>query len=160
VGRVFNYRSGRASTQISTCTSSKQPNLLLKTQPKQVLGYLRLALALPDLPENSRSLEHLTLPCSAAFMSGVKPWFQNYKTFFSTMQRTNKLEWCPLNFILIIVCNSMSLPFHWSTSKVFTSLIFFFIILSYFLNFIFSSVSRSLRYCSTRSTRNGAGAST
>ncbi len=47
LGRVFNYRCRHASTQISTCTSSKQPNLLLKTQPKQVFGYLPLAFVLP-----------------------------------------------------------------------------------------------------------------
>ncbi len=35
LGRVCNYRCGRASTQISTRTSSKQPNLLLKTWPKK-----------------------------------------------------------------------------------------------------------------------------
>ncbi len=34
--------------QIVTCTSSKQPNLLLKTRPKQVLGSLPLAFALHD----------------------------------------------------------------------------------------------------------------
>ncbi len=33
--------------QISTCTSLEQYNLLLKTQPKQVLGYLLLAFMLP-----------------------------------------------------------------------------------------------------------------
>jgi hypothetical protein len=32
---------------MSTCTSSKQRNLLLKSRPKQVLGYLTLAFALP-----------------------------------------------------------------------------------------------------------------
>ncbi len=40
---------GRASTQINECTSSKQPNLQLKTQPKLVLGSLPLAFALPAL---------------------------------------------------------------------------------------------------------------
>ncbi len=47
LGRVFNYRCGHASTQVSTCTSSKQPDLLLKTRPKQVLGHLTIAFALP-----------------------------------------------------------------------------------------------------------------
>ncbi len=46
LGRVFNNRYGRASTQISTCTLLKQPKLLLKTWPKQVLGYFPLAFAL------------------------------------------------------------------------------------------------------------------
>ncbi len=45
LGRVFNYRSGRASAQKSTCTSSKQLKLKLKTQPKSVLGYPPLTFA-------------------------------------------------------------------------------------------------------------------
>ncbi len=48
LGRVFNYRCMRASAQISTCTSSKQTKLKLKTQPKLVLGFLPLAFTLPD----------------------------------------------------------------------------------------------------------------
>ncbi len=47
--RVFNNRCGCVSTQIGTCTSSKNPNLQLKTWPKQVLGSLTLAFALPSL---------------------------------------------------------------------------------------------------------------
>jgi hypothetical protein len=39
LGQVFNYRCGCACTKINTCTSTKQPNLELKTQPKEVLGY-------------------------------------------------------------------------------------------------------------------------
>ncbi len=46
LGRVFNYRGGRASAQISTRSSSKQPNLELKTRPKQVLGSLPLVFPL------------------------------------------------------------------------------------------------------------------
>ncbi len=46
LGRVFNYRSRHASTQICTFTSSKQPKLQLKTRPKQVLGTLPLAFSL------------------------------------------------------------------------------------------------------------------
>jgi hypothetical protein len=46
LGPVFNYRCVRASTEISTCTSSKQPNLKLKTKPKPVLVYLTLAFVL------------------------------------------------------------------------------------------------------------------
>jgi hypothetical protein len=47
LGRIFNYRCRCASAWISTCASSKQPNLKLRTQPKPVLGYLPLAFALP-----------------------------------------------------------------------------------------------------------------
>jgi hypothetical protein len=36
MGRVFNHGCGRASVQISTRTSSKQPNLKLKIRPKEV----------------------------------------------------------------------------------------------------------------------------
>jgi hypothetical protein len=36
LGRVFNYRCWCGSAWISTCTSSKQPNLKLRTQPKPV----------------------------------------------------------------------------------------------------------------------------
>ncbi len=49
LGRVFNYRCGRASTKMNTNTSSKQQNLYLKTRPKQVLGSLPLAFTLPAL---------------------------------------------------------------------------------------------------------------
>ncbi len=47
LGRVFNYRCGRASTQMSSCTSSKQSKLQWKTRPKQVLESLPLAFVLP-----------------------------------------------------------------------------------------------------------------
>jgi hypothetical protein len=50
LGRVFNYRCGHASTLISTCTSSKQPNLKLKTWPKTILCSLLIAFALLGLP--------------------------------------------------------------------------------------------------------------
>ncbi len=55
LGRVFNYRCGHAPTQIITCTSSKQPNLQLKTRPKQVLGYLPLAFVLPSYIYNFKN---------------------------------------------------------------------------------------------------------
>jgi hypothetical protein len=44
-GLVFNYRCGRASIKMSTSTSYKQPNLLLKTRPKQVLVSIPKAFA-------------------------------------------------------------------------------------------------------------------
>ncbi len=47
LGLVFGYRCGRVSMQISTRTSLKQPNLMLKTQPKPVLGCIPLAFVLP-----------------------------------------------------------------------------------------------------------------
>ncbi len=49
LGRVFCFRCGRASAKISTRSSSKQPNLKLKTQAKPVLGTLPSAFTLPSL---------------------------------------------------------------------------------------------------------------
>jgi len=46
LGLVFNFRLG-ASFGIA-----KLPNLKWKTQPKQLLGYLLIAFALPNLDEN------------------------------------------------------------------------------------------------------------
>ncbi len=46
LGQVFNYRCGHASGQISARSSSKQPNLELKTRPKPFLCSLPLAFTL------------------------------------------------------------------------------------------------------------------
>ncbi len=48
LGRVFNYSCGRVFMKLSKYSSSKQPDLELKTRPKPVLGSLPLAFALPD----------------------------------------------------------------------------------------------------------------
>jgi hypothetical protein len=47
--RVFNSRLGCACTGHEIVHITKQPNLKLKTQPKQLLGYLQLAFARPDV---------------------------------------------------------------------------------------------------------------
>jgi hypothetical protein len=50
LGRVFNFRSGcMHHTMYLQPIVAKQPNLDLKTQPKQLLGSLPLVIALPDL---------------------------------------------------------------------------------------------------------------
>ncbi len=49
LGRVFNCRSDWMFVMHLFFYEAKQPNLLLKTRPKQLLGSLPLAFALPDL---------------------------------------------------------------------------------------------------------------
>jgi hypothetical protein len=50
LGRVFNFRSGCMRHTMHLLPSvAKQPNLELKTRPKQLLGSLPLVIALPDL---------------------------------------------------------------------------------------------------------------
>jgi len=49
LGRVFHCRLGRACIGHEIVHITKQPNLKLKTQPKQLLGYLQLAFARPDV---------------------------------------------------------------------------------------------------------------
>jgi hypothetical protein len=50
LGRVFNFSSGcMHHTMHLRPGVAKQPNLELKTQPKQLLGSLPLVIALPDL---------------------------------------------------------------------------------------------------------------
>ncbi len=49
LGRIFNYRSDRMFIMHLFGYEAKQPNLNLKTRPKQLLGYLSLAFALPAL---------------------------------------------------------------------------------------------------------------
>jgi hypothetical protein len=49
LGRVFNSGSGHVYTINSCCYWAKQPNLKLKTQPKQLIGPLPLDFALPIL---------------------------------------------------------------------------------------------------------------
>jgi hypothetical protein len=49
LGRVFNSRLGHACTGHEIVHITKQPNLKLKTQPKQLLGSLQLAFARPDV---------------------------------------------------------------------------------------------------------------
>jgi hypothetical protein len=47
LGRVFNSRLGRACIGHAIVHITKQPNLKLKTRPKQLLGSLPLAFKLP-----------------------------------------------------------------------------------------------------------------
>ncbi len=47
LGRVFNSRSGCMYVMNLCYYEAKQPNLKLKTQPKQLLGYCPLAFVLP-----------------------------------------------------------------------------------------------------------------
>ncbi len=49
LGRVFNFRSGCMHTMHLLPSVAIQPNLELKTRPKQLLGSLPLVIALPDL---------------------------------------------------------------------------------------------------------------
>jgi hypothetical protein len=46
LGRVFNFRSGHLHAAAFLVSSVKLPNLQLKTQPKQLLGYLPLDIVL------------------------------------------------------------------------------------------------------------------
>jgi hypothetical protein len=48
LGRVFNHKSVLMFAMHLFCYEAKQPNLNLKTRPKQLLGCLQLAFALPD----------------------------------------------------------------------------------------------------------------
>ncbi len=47
LGRVFNSRLGRAFIGHAIVQTTKQPDLKLKTQAKQLLGSLQLAFTLP-----------------------------------------------------------------------------------------------------------------
>jgi hypothetical protein len=49
LGRVFNSRSGRVHALQFHFSEMKQPNLKLKTRPKQLLGSLPLVIPLPAL---------------------------------------------------------------------------------------------------------------
>jgi hypothetical protein len=51
LGRVFNSRSGCMHNMHLLCRIAMQPNLELKTQPKQLLGSLPLDIVLPVLPD-------------------------------------------------------------------------------------------------------------
>jgi hypothetical protein len=48
LGRAFNSRRVCSSAMYFRCYEAKLPNLKLKTQPKQLLGSLPLAFALPS----------------------------------------------------------------------------------------------------------------
>jgi hypothetical protein len=49
LGRVAITRSGFMCAMHLCCYEAKMPNLKLKTQPNQPLGYIRLDIALTDL---------------------------------------------------------------------------------------------------------------
>ncbi len=49
LGRAFNFRYGRAFAPPTSFLIAKQPSLKLKTQPKQLLGSLLAAFALPTV---------------------------------------------------------------------------------------------------------------
>ncbi len=44
LGLIFNSRNGRTFEPRNSFTPAKQPNLYWKTQPKQLLGYVMLAM--------------------------------------------------------------------------------------------------------------------
>ncbi len=48
LGRVSNCRSGSVFAMQLSCFETKQPDLELKTRPKQLLGSLPLDIALPE----------------------------------------------------------------------------------------------------------------
>ncbi len=50
LGRVLNSRLGRACICRAIAYMTKRPNLKLKTRRKQLLGFLPLAFAHPELP--------------------------------------------------------------------------------------------------------------
>jgi hypothetical protein len=52
LGRVFNSRSGCVCAMHLSCFETKLPNLMLKTRPKQLLGYLPLDIVLPDAAQS------------------------------------------------------------------------------------------------------------
>ncbi len=52
LGWVFNFRSDWIFMYLFSY-EAKQPNLKLKTRPKQLLGYLPFAFALPDEAEKA-----------------------------------------------------------------------------------------------------------
>jgi hypothetical protein len=54
LGRVFNSRSGRMCVMPLCCYEAKWANLKFKTRPKQLLGSLRLAFALPTFKQYSK----------------------------------------------------------------------------------------------------------
>jgi hypothetical protein len=58
LGRVFSSRLGH-----SIVRKSKQPNLKLKTQPKQLLGYLLLAVVFPEV--SNYFILHMTVIISS-----------------------------------------------------------------------------------------------
>jgi hypothetical protein len=64
LGRVFNSRSGCLSAMQLPCFETKRSALKLKTQPKQLLGYLPLDIALPALIEKP-NLQYLRPPLLA-----------------------------------------------------------------------------------------------
>ncbi len=47
MGQVFFFRNGHVHAVHFLCYEVKRPNLKLKTQPKQLLGYLLLGIVLP-----------------------------------------------------------------------------------------------------------------
>ncbi len=49
LGRVFNFRNGHIHDDTFLVLSVKLPNLQQKTQPKKLLGYLMLVIALPTI---------------------------------------------------------------------------------------------------------------
>ena len=51
LGRVFNFRSGCMETMHLLPSVAIQPNLELKTWPKQLLGSLPLVIVLPELTQ-------------------------------------------------------------------------------------------------------------
>jgi hypothetical protein len=56
LGRVFNSRLGRACIGHAIVHITKQPNLKLKTWPKQLLGYLLLAFVLPAIDNDATNV--------------------------------------------------------------------------------------------------------
>jgi hypothetical protein len=58
MGRVFNFRCGCMHTMHILPSVAIQPNLELKTQPTQLLGFLPLVIVLPGSANNENSPLH------------------------------------------------------------------------------------------------------
>jgi hypothetical protein len=76
--RVFNFRNGRVHVAHLLCYGVKQPNLKLKTQPKQLLGSLPLDISLLDYNQqkgknNSSQFSSFFLAIFCQWQGGFKP---------------------------------------------------------------------------------------
>ncbi len=74
LGRVFNFRSGCMHTMHLLPGVAIQPNLELKTRPKQLLGSLPLVIALPDLTLDLDSMRRVLYHCAASTSLVIKDY--------------------------------------------------------------------------------------
>jgi len=95
LGCVFNSRARHACICRALACIAEWPNLKLKTRPKQLLGYLLLAFALPVLVYGYGWVHNRARLTETFFRMASFHLYQTFYCLSSPFQSAGWLIWCP-----------------------------------------------------------------